>query len=146
MKLIRRVRDARLRRAALRLPRHRPDRRRGPLRRRASQRGHRDAQRRPAPPRRPGLRLAPEDRPGRPQAALSIFLRLPSRFLDAATARLLLLDPPALLERVFQREARALQLRPWRRWWRPGGTIAGSTMLSGKVPSRSTKVPATAIR
>ena len=52
----------RLRRPALRLPRHRPDRRRRPLRRRASQRGDRDAQRRPAPPRRPGLRLgdAPE--------------------------------------------------------------------------------------
>ncbi len=43
-------------------------------------------------------------------------LRLPSRFLDAAPSRLLLLDLPALLERVFQREARALQLRA-----RPGG-------------------------
>ena len=49
---------ARLRRPALRLPRQRPDRRRRPLGRRAAEPGHRDAQRRPAPPRRPGLRLA----------------------------------------------------------------------------------------
>ena len=48
---------ARLRRPALRLPRRRPDRRRGPLRRREAQPGHGHAQRRPAPPRRPGFRL-----------------------------------------------------------------------------------------
>ena len=48
----------RLRRTALRLPRQRPDRRRRPLGRRDPEPGHRDAQRRPAPPRRPGLRLA----------------------------------------------------------------------------------------
>ena len=48
---------ARLRRPALRLPRRRPDRRRRPLRRREPQPGHRDAQRGPAPPRRPGFRL-----------------------------------------------------------------------------------------
>ena len=47
-----------LRRAALRLPRQRPDRRRDPRRRRAPQSGDRDAQRRPAPPRQPGFRLA----------------------------------------------------------------------------------------
>ena len=57
VKLVRKIREARLRRAALRLPRHRPDRRRRPLRGREPQPGDGHAQRGPPPPRRPGLRL-----------------------------------------------------------------------------------------
>ena len=113
----------------------RPDRRRVPLRRRAPERGHRDAQRRPPPPRLAGLRLA------------TAALRLPPRPPNAAPPRLLLLDfrhffSARLSENVgFRARAGGAGIAP-----AGGADASGSKISRSNGPSCSGKAPATAIR